>query len=195
MLISQKDFYDIILNNERLKISVIDKDIQHIDSSKTYSGVLVIIHFPANIPSVLLTKRSLNLKNHGGEISFPGGKFYPSDKSILDTAIRETYEEIGISIKKKQIIGCLRPTYTYTSKILIYPFIALEEKIINKLQPNSAEVEQVINLSFKKLKASLSEDEFHLNNNLKMFKFIIDDYIIWGATARILKDLLDQLNS
>ncbi len=69
---------------------------------------MVIIHFPKNIPSILLTKRSIYLKNHAGEISFPGGKFSPStDKSFLDTAIRETYEEIGIKINKKQIIGYL----------------------------------------------------------------------------------------
>ena len=83
-----------------------------------------------------MTKRSPNLKNHAGEISFPGGKVSKSDHSILDTAIRETHEEIGLSIKKK-IIGSLTPTYTYTTKILIYPFIALEEEnITDKLTPN-----------------------------------------------------------
>jgi 8-oxo-dGTP pyrophosphatase MutT (NUDIX family) len=194
-LISKKQFYEIFSKNENLKIPIIEKDICYIDTDKIYSGVLVIIHFPANVPSVLLTKRSIYLKNHAGEISFPGGKYYSSDKTILDTAIRETYEEIGIKINKKQIIGRLTPIYTYTSKILIYPFIALEEKIPDKFQSNSAEVEQIINLPLEQLKASISEDNYRLNKNFKMFKFIVDDYIIWGATAQILKELIDQLNS
>lgn len=191
-MISQKQFYDLILNNKSLKIPD-DQDIQVIRSDKIYSSILVIIHFPQNMPSILLTKRSHYLKNHAGEISFPGGKFSPStDKSFLDTAIRETSEEIGITINRKKIIGCLCPTYTYTSKILIYPFIALEGKILDKLQPN-AEVEQIISLPIEKIKTCLSEDEYHSNKNYKMFKFVIDDHIIWGATARILKDLLDKL--
>lgn len=190
-MVTHKNFHDIILNNKSLKIPI-ELGIQYINSNKIYSSVLVIIHFPHKVPSVLLTKRSLFLKNHPGEISFPGGKFCSSDKSFIDTAIRETHEEIGITVNKKQIIGCLSPTYTYTSKILIYPFIALEDKISDKLQPNS-EVERIINLPVEKLKASLTEDEYHSNKNFKMFKFIIDNYIIWGATARILKDLLDIL--
>jgi 8-oxo-dGTP pyrophosphatase MutT (NUDIX family) len=194
-LISKKQVYEKILNNENLKIPTIEKDIRCNNEDKIYSGVLVIIHFPANVPSILLTKRSIYLKNHAGEISFPGGKFYFSDKTILDTAIRETYEEIGIRINKKQIIGCLTPIFTYTSKILIHPFIAVEEKIPDKFQSNSAEVEQIINLPLEKLMTSISEDNYHLSKNFKMFKFIVDDYIIWGATASILKELIDQLNS
>jgi len=191
-LISQKQFYDRISNNESLKITN-EKNIEYLKSGKIHSSVLVIINFPANIPSVVLTKRSSYLKNHAGEISFPGGKFSISDKTILDTAIRETVEEIGITINKKQVIGCLNPTYTYTSKILIYPFITLKEKISDKhLRPNS-EVEQIINLPIETLIKSLSEDEYHSKKNFKMFKFLVDDFIIWGATARILKDLIDKI--
>ncbi len=193
-MISKKKFYDLLLNNERLKITS-DEDILHINNlnvGKIFSSVLVIIHFPEKIPSVILTKRSTLLTNHSGEISFPGGKFSSNDKTILDTAIRETYEEIGIVVDKKKVIGCLQPTYTYTSKILIYPFVALEEKISDNLKPN-VEVEQIIILPIEKLMRSFSEDEFHSTKKYRMFKFLVEDYIIWGATARILKDLLDVI--
>jgi 8-oxo-dGTP pyrophosphatase MutT (NUDIX family) len=191
-LISLKQFYDIISKNESLKITN-EKNIEYFNSSKNYSSVLVIIHFPENIPSVVLTKRSPYLKNHAGEISFPGGKFSITDKTILNTAIRETFEEIGITINKKQVIGCLSPTYTYTSKILIYPFIALEEKISDKQFRQNSEIERIINIPIEKLIKSQSEDEYHSNKNFKMFKFLVDDFIIWGATARILKDLIDKI--
>jgi 8-oxo-dGTP pyrophosphatase MutT (NUDIX family) len=110
----------------------------------------------------------------------------------LDTAIRETHEEIGIVIDKKKVIGCLQPTYTYTSKILIYPFVALEAKISDNLKPN-VEVEQIISLPIEKLMRSLSVDEFHSTKKYRMFKFLVEDHIVWGATARILKDLLDVI--
>ena len=193
-MISKKQFHDLLLNSERLKFSL-DKDILHLDypnSRNILSSVLVIIHFPETVPSVILTKRSSFLTNHSGEISFPGGKFSSNDKSILDTAIRETYEEIGIVVDKKKVVGCLHPTYTYTSKILIYPFVALEEKISDSLKPN-IEVEQIISLPVEKLARSFSEDEFHSTNRCRMFKFLVEDFIIWGATARILKDLLDVI--
>lgn len=193
-MISKKQFYDLLLNSEKLKITP-DKYTMHLNylnSGKIFSSVLVIIHFPEKIPSVILTKRSSFLNNHSGEISFPGGKFSSNDKTILDTAIRETYEEIGIVVDKKKVIGCLQPTYTYTSKILIYPFVALEKKISDNLKPN-VEVEQIISLPIEKLMRSFSEDEFHSSKKYRMFKFLVEDHIIWGATARILKDLLDVI--
>jgi 8-oxo-dGTP pyrophosphatase MutT (NUDIX family) len=191
-LLSPKEFHERFSNIKSFKIPA-QKDFSWFNPGKVYSSVLVIIHFPENIPSVILTKRNPNLKNHAGEISFPGGKLSPSDKSILDTALRETYEEINLAVKKKQVIGCLNPTYTYTTKILIYPFIALEEEsITDKLKSNS-EVEQIISLPIEKLMDSLSEDDYHSSKNFRMYKFLVDDFLIWGATARILKNLFDEI--
>ncbi len=191
-MLSPKQFHEKFSNNKSFKIPA-QKDFSLFNPGKVYSSVLVIIHFPENIPSVILTKRNPNLKNHAGEISFPGGKFSPLDNSIIDTALRETYEEISLAVKKKQIIGCLNPTYTYTSKILIYPFIALEEENISDKLKSNPEVEQIISLPIEKLMDSLSEDEYHSSKNFKMYKFLVDDFLIWGATARILKNLFDKI--
>jgi hypothetical protein len=73
---------------------------------------------------------------------------------------------------------------------LIYPFVALEEKLPGSLRPN-VEVEQIISLPIEKLIRSFSVDEFHSTKKYQMFRFIVEEHIIWGATARILKDLLD----
>jgi 8-oxo-dGTP pyrophosphatase MutT (NUDIX family) len=189
LLLSRKELYNSLLKSGRLKIPS-DKVILNLDGGKTYASVLVIIHYVNGIPHVVLTKRSSFLTNHSGEISFPGGKFSPTDKSILNTAIRETSEEIGIVVNENKIVGCLAPTYTYTSKILIYPFVALEEKIFDKLRPN-IEVEQIINLPVGELADSFSEDELHSSMQFRMFKFSYGENLIWGATARILKDLMD----
>jgi 8-oxo-dGTP pyrophosphatase MutT (NUDIX family) len=191
-LLSPEQIHEKFSNNKSFKIQK-HKDFPWFNSDKVYSSVLVIIHFPENTPSIILTKRSPNLKNHAGEISFPGGKFSSLDRSILDTALRETYEEISIAIKKKQIVGCLNPTYTYTSKILIYPFVALEEENLSSKLKSNSEVEQIISLPLEKLMDSLSEDDYHSSKNFKMYKLLVDEYLIWGATARILKDLFDKI--
>ncbi len=159
---------------------------------RSYSGVLVIIHFTDKIPEVILTRRSKYLNNHAGEISFPGGRFSPADTSILDTALRETFEEIGLVVNKESIVGSLEPTYTYTSKILIYPYLAIIDTIEKDLKPNY-EVDRIISISMDKLMNSITKDQEHSSKNYRMFKIIIDDHVIWGATARILKNLFDRI--
>lgn len=192
---SNKKLYNTILRNKLFKNHLPYNGIQYNKSNTlNCSSVLVIIHFTQNIPTILLTKRSIFLKNHAGEISFPGGRYSSDDKSFLDTAIRETFEETGLTIHKRHVIGYLNPTYTYTSKVLIYPFVALKDRIPDRMQPN-CEVEKIINISLDKLKESVFTDFYNSTKNLPMFKFIVDGYLIWGATARILKDLIDKLIS
>ncbi|MDQ4074350.1 MAG: CoA pyrophosphatase [Thermoproteota archaeon] len=159
---------------------------------RSYSGVLVIIHFSDKIPEVILTRRSRYLNNHAGEISFPGGRFSHADTSLLDTALRETFEEIGLVVNKESVVGSLEPTYTYTSGILIYPYLAIMDAIEKDLRPN-CEVDRIISISVDKLMNSITEDQEHSLKNYRMFKIIIDDYVIWGATARILKNLFDKM--
>lgn len=158
---------------------------------QVYSSVLVIIHFNIeNTPTVIFTKRSSNLRNHPGEISFPGGRVSEQDGSIIEAAIRETFEEIGLRIQKEKIIGCLSPTNTYTTKILIYPFIVILGKISFPFEPN-VEVEKVIEIPLESLRDCMAVDEEHSSKDNKMFKFSLNGYLIWGATARILKNLID----
>lgn len=190
-----KQLVDIISknnnNNIHKYINVKFQEGNNYDNKKIYSSVLVIIHFYKKKPYVLLTKRSSLLKNHAGEISFPGGKFdINNDASILDTALRETREEINIIVDKSKVVGCLNPINTYTTKILIFPFVTVCEKLPNSIKPN-IEVEQILNVSIHKLKESLEIDKKYSTNDFTMFHFNMDGMYIWGATARILKELLD----
>lgn len=159
------------------------------------SSVLVVVHYRHDqIPSVILTKRSSKLRNHAGEISFPGGRSSPKDNSFLETAIRETFEEIGLLVQKEQIIGCLTPINTYTTNMLIHPFIAILGELSLTLVPNE-EVEKIIEIPVAKLRNSMVLDVEHSKKGNMMFKFLADEYVIWGATARILKDLFDLLET
>ena len=77
----------------------------NIESSElNIASVLIILFFKKKILHVILTKRSSDLRNHAGEISFPGGGFIPEDKYLINTAIRETKEEIGIKVPERSIL-------------------------------------------------------------------------------------------
>ena len=193
-MISEKEFIELVLEKSNSLEYFKNIDLTAKGEFKSeQSSVLVIIHFNhAYNPTIIFTKRSSNLRNHAGEISFPGGRVSNQDSSIIETAIRETYEEIGLSIQKEKIFGSLAPTNTYTTKILIYPFIVILGKISFPLEPNE-EVEQVIEIPLEILRDSMTIDEDHSSRENKMFKFNVDGYLIWGATARILKNLLDMI--
>ena len=190
-MISKKDFIELVLEKSNTPENIDLKTVGNINIEQ--SGVLVIIHFNHEYnPTIIFTKRSSNLRNHAGEISFPGGRVSIQDRSIVETAIRETYEEIGLLVQKENIIGSLTPTNTYTTKILIYPFIVILGKVSFPLEPNE-EVEQVIEIPLEILRDCVTIDEDHSSRDYKMFKFNVDGYLIWGATARILKNLIDLI--
>src|ERR671915_1304486 len=91
------------------------------------AAVLIIVHSENNIPYILLTRRSSELKYHTGEISFPGGQFSRGkDLNLLDTALRETKEEVGLYFKSRDILGRLRTVYTLTSNFVVVPFITIQ---------------------------------------------------------------------
>lgn len=193
-MISEKEFIELVLEKSNTVIDFRNIDLRGGWNSNTQrSSVLVIIHFNHKYsPTVIFTKRSSNLRNHAGEISFPGGRVSDHDRSIIETAIRETREEIGLSIQKEKIIGSLAPTNTYTTKIVIYPFIVILGKVPFPFEPNE-EVEKVIEIPIEILRDRITIDEDHSSSDNKMFKFNVNGYLIWGATARILKNLLDLI--
>ncbi|MGB8574575.1 MAG: CoA pyrophosphatase, partial [Nitrososphaeraceae archaeon] len=141
-------------------------------------------------PHILLIKRTKLVKNHTGEISFPGGNFTNVDVNMLQTAIREIEEELGISIKREQVIGSLNAERTLTSKYIIYPYVALLDKIPEKTVTNY-EVEKIIDAPLISLLKSRESDvknqqEYSIS---QLPKFTYKNEVIWGATARILDQL------
>jgi 8-oxo-dGTP pyrophosphatase MutT (NUDIX family) len=172
---------------------VLKKDYFSIDkklpNACKVAGVLVIIHPVNNIPHIVLTKRSLRLKDHAGQISFPGGNLEIEDLSPLDTALRETREEIGLEIHRDKIIGGLDSVQTSTSKYVIYPYVAVVESGLY-LRAND-EVEKILNIPIQNilnilLRYSLSTDGSTYRRGIQI---PWEDEVIWGATATILKQL------
>ena len=156
-----------------------------------FSSVMLIIHFTMGDPHILLIKRTKLVKNHAGEISFPGGNFTPMDVNMLQTAIREIEEELGLKINKEQVIGSLNAERTLTSRYIIYPYVTLLEKI-PKIVVTNYEVEKIIDAPLISLLKSRESDIKHQQEYSisQLPKFTYNNEVVWGATARILDQLV-----
>lgn len=178
----------------KARLSIEDVSINHSNliGERIPSAVLLIIHYTDGYAKILLCKRSGRLKNHAGEISFPGGTFKPEDGSLLSTALRETREEIGIDLSKDSILGSLDEVNTFSSNFTIKPFIAVLNSI-NSIKVDEREVDYIVDAPLVELLSSMSRDEEH--GYREAYKFKYRGHVVWGATARILKQLRDILGT
>ena len=145
--------------------------------------------------SVIFTKRASHLKHHAGQISFPGGKMDKTDSTLRATAGREAYEEIGLEDSKFEIIGKL-PKHQTVTGFLIQPFIAIVNDI-SKMSPNFSEVDEIffVPLNFLMDPANIFLKSRKINRQSgKYYVIPYGPYYIWGATARIVKNLSDGMS-
>ena len=179
-----------IQNIEKLLWTEINPVIDTEPNKKQASVMMIIFGEP---PKILMIKKPISMSFHGGEIAFPGGKVSQEDKNLLDTAIRETKEETGMIIKSEKIIGQLNPVTTLNSGFTILPFVCITEKI-SKLVPNS-EVAEFLEIPLIPLLKTLDNDLDPDHNSIKeMYTFAFEEKIIWGASARMLKQITEKLD-
>lgn len=138
---------------------------------------------------LLFTKRSDLVENHKGQVSFPGGAVEPADRSLIETAVRETEEEIGLDRDRIDVLGYLPPIVTIT-RFLVYPVVGLFDHP-DRFELSEQEVDSVLEIPVPQLIAE-AEDQAHLPAVLYSHRFNRDGEIIWGATARIVYELLSQ---
>lgn len=158
------------------------------------AAVLVPITFENKEPMVVLTKRAKTLKEHSGQIAFPGGKVEKEDACEMETAIRESFEEINLGSLDINILGMLPKHLTITG-YSISPFVAII-KNVKKMRPTPSEVSEIfqIPLEFLINKNNMQMQDLNFNGP-KRYYFAIPygPYYIWGATARIIKTLSDLI--
>ncbi|MDG2097656.1 MAG: CoA pyrophosphatase [Paracoccaceae bacterium] len=173
-----------------------DNDLMDCEAVKTENlieaAVLIPIVERNDGLKVILTKRSNNLKQHPGQISFPGGKSEKTDKSLVATALRETKEEIGINDKNVEILGQLSQHVTITG-FKITPFIGrIRMGFSTEIQ--TSEVSEIfeVPLSYLSNPRNFRVESVKWKGKKRFFYSIpYGPYYIWGATARILKNLAD----
>ena len=165
--------------------SFTDKDVMEARKA----SVVFIIYPNDNKWEGVLIKRASYDGVHSKQIAMPGGEREPADVSDLYTAIRECEEEIGVRLKKAQIIGALSPLYIPPSSFYVRPYLAyLESKPQFNIDPK--EVEEVLFISMKRLCSENLWAEFDMKG-VQVPGFELDGNVVWGATAMMLAEIAD----
>ena len=164
-----------------------------VDARRVPSAVLIPIYCKQREYHILFTKRTETVKDHKGQISFPGGAYEEQDKTLANTALRESSEEIGLAAEAVELLGELDDFATTTSGYIISPFVAAI-RWPYPFKPDPIEVGKIIEAP---LSALLNRDCRRQETDT-LDGEVIDTYsydyqgnIIWGATARILDQFLD----
>ena len=144
---------------------------------------------------VVLTRRREDLRRHAGEISFPGGRQDDDETDLRLTALREAEEEIGLPPDAVDLIGALQPTPTIATNYAVYPFVGLIEPG-HVWKPSAGEVAEVLELSLDELRAGYARQRMLRRGvPFRTDVYVAGENLIWGATARMLTDLLERLDA
>jgi 8-oxo-dGTP pyrophosphatase MutT (NUDIX family) len=159
------------------------------------AAVLLPLYGWPDEPGLVFTERRADLRRHAGEISFPGGRRDPGDADLSATALREAQEEIGLDPAVVELDEALPTTTTFVTGYLIHPFVGhIPNPRDLDLQPNPAEVETVLTFSLDVLRESYEIRRLVRRGvPIHTSTYEIEGHLIWGATARILGDLLKRL--
>lgn len=150
------------------------------------AAVLVTLFHKSGKPHVLLIRRSGNLRSHAGEISFPGGVYENADESLLNTALRETHEEVGLELQEENVVGRLPTVFTLT-EFNVSPFLTFQVSL-PRLKPNPGEVDEIIEAPLAPLFSTMQRD-VGFRPEQDMWECWFREHRIWGATARILRHI------
>jgi 8-oxo-dGTP pyrophosphatase MutT (NUDIX family) len=156
------------------------------------AAVLIPIYISRGHLHTVFTKRNADLRRHAGEISFPGGR-RDDHEELRETALREAEEEIGLERGDVEIVGALPPTGTIVTNYAVYPFVGLIEPG-SLFRPNPIEVDSVVELSLPALVAGFERKRLIRRGvPIKTDTYTVEGSFIWGATARIVRNLLERL--
>ena len=156
-----------------------------------------------NLVRLILILRNTYNGVHSNQIGFPGGRVEEDDKTLFDTAIRETYEEIGVAVEKNELIKELKEIYIPPSNFNVYPFLVLLNHPPSFVKDDK-EVKEIITIDLDSLlNCKITQtlipvptklNELNTQNDVLVPTFKLAGYNVWGATAMMLSEIRDLIN-
>jgi 8-oxo-dGTP pyrophosphatase MutT (NUDIX family) len=156
-----------------------------------------------NLVRLILILRNTYNGVHSNQIGFPGGRVEEDDKTLFDTAIRETLEEIGIAVEKNELIRELKEIYIPPSNFNVYPFLVLLNHPPSFVK-DVKEVKEIITIDLDSLlNCKITQtlipvptklNELNTQNDVLVPTFKLAGYNVWGATAMMLSEIRDLIN-
>jgi len=160
--------------------------------------VLNLLHWRADGWHTVLIRRSANPRDrHSGQVSFPGGRWEEGDGELVNVALREAEEEIGVPAQAVEILGQLTELYIPVSHFLVYPFVGVLREAV-PFHPQAGEVEGILTppLSLLSTPENRKVTDITVGQGLVIRNtpyFDVDGHVVWGATAMILSEFLEAI--
>lgn len=174
------------------------KEENYIDKNPRKAAVLMLFYPKNEVTHLALIVRNSYPGVHSSQIGFPGGKVEESDVDLMETALRETHEEVGIPPEKIRIIKPFSEIYIPPSNFLVAPFMGVSHEELTFV-PDLDEVKRVLEFSI----VDFLDDNTITNvkmstsyaTDIEVPAFIVDKYVVWGATAMMMSELKETIKS
>jgi 8-oxo-dGTP pyrophosphatase MutT (NUDIX family) len=164
--------------------------IENKDSLLRHAAVLIPLFQDGDDYKIVFTQRTQTVEAHKGQISFPGGRIDEKDRSLLETALREAYEEVGIRQKDVTVLGRIDDMRTVASNYIVHPFVGLIPSSYSFVISKD-EVERLITVPFRAFFESGTVMPVNYEGRVyDGLAYTYDGEVIWGATARIMNNLV-----
>jgi 8-oxo-dGTP pyrophosphatase MutT (NUDIX family) len=158
------------------------------------AAVLVAMFGTDSRPGLVFTERRADLRRHAGEISFPGGRPDFPEEDLLNTALREAEEEIGLDPSQVELLGALPPVSTVVTGYKVHPFVGLIPEGL-AFSPNPGEVAAVLLLHLDELREGFAMRRLIPRGvPIRTPTYEVGEHLVWGATARILSSLFERID-
>ena len=184
-----------MIDREHLgRLLLSDADAAAMDAPGTKDAAVLVTLYPtADGPATVLTLRHADLRRHGGEISFPGGRQDHPDEDLRITALREAEEEIGLPRDAVDLVGALPPVGTFVTGYRIHPFVGLIEPG-RSWTPQESEVDRMLEPTLAELTRGYELKRLIRRGvPIRTPTYTVGEQVVWGATARIVQSLLERL--
>jgi 8-oxo-dGTP pyrophosphatase MutT (NUDIX family) len=195
------DLADFDVESAHRKMAPISRKMtrpQELEGAPRFGGVLLLLFCKEKQLHIVLTRRCDDLTAHAGQVSFPGGRNEPME-SFLETALRETEEEIGVPAVKVEVLGALSPIYIPPSDFEVHPYVAwFNDEQQPVFKASADEVAEIIEAPLAVLldPSSKVEEIWDFGNyQMAVPYFDLQEHKVWGATAVMLSEFIERLRS